>query len=132
MGLDMYLNRKTFVGAQYEHRNVKGCIELEKNGKPIPIVLSRVSEIVESVGYWRKANAIHQWFVDNVQHGVDDCREYLVERGQLQTLLDTVNHQACSLKGAKWEPLANYGLGRSKKARCNYGSKSERSKGRLV
>lgn len=32
------------------------------------------SRIAEEVAYWRKANAIHQWFVDNVQDGKDDCR----------------------------------------------------------
>lgn len=38
--------------------------------------------VSEQVGYWRKANAIHQWFVENVQEGVDDCnywREVTVE-----------------------------------------------------
>ena len=25
---------------------------------------------------WRKANAIHNWFVQNVQKGVDDCGVY--------------------------------------------------------
>ena len=25
------------------------------------------------IASWRKANAIHKWFVDNVQDGVDDC-----------------------------------------------------------
>ena len=30
-------------------------------------------EIGEDVAYWRKANAIHKWFVDNVQDGIDDC-----------------------------------------------------------
>ena len=29
--------------------------------------------VMEQVGYWRKANQIHQWFVDNVQDGEDDC-----------------------------------------------------------
>lgn len=29
--------------------------------------------IIEEVGYWRKANQIHNWFVENVQDGVDDC-----------------------------------------------------------
>lgn len=28
--------------------------------------------------YWRKANAIHNWFVANVQHGNDDCGIYEV------------------------------------------------------
>lgn len=27
----------------------------------------------EQVGYWRKSNAIHRWFVENVQDGEDDC-----------------------------------------------------------
>jgi len=30
--------------------------------------------ISEQVGYWRKANQIHNWFVENVQDGEDDCR----------------------------------------------------------
>ena len=29
--------------------------------------------IIEQVGYWRKANHIHKWFVYNVQDGEDDC-----------------------------------------------------------
>ena len=29
--------------------------------------------IMEQVGYWRKANQIHNWFVENVQSGQDDC-----------------------------------------------------------
>lgn len=33
---------------------------------------------LEDVGYWRKANAIHKFFVDNVQNGVDDQKEYKV------------------------------------------------------
>lgn len=30
--------------------------------------------IIEGAGYWRKANAIHRWFVDNIQNGEDDCK----------------------------------------------------------
>lgn len=29
--------------------------------------------IMEKVGYWRKANQIHNFFVENVQDGEDDC-----------------------------------------------------------
>ncbi len=90
MGLDMYLNRKIYVGAKYEHNNVKGKIELTKGKSNIPIKvdLSKVSEITEEVAYWRKANAIHKWFVDNVQDGKDDCGDYYVSREQLQELVD--------------------------------------------
>lgn len=30
-------------------------------------------QIMEEVGYWRKANQIHNFFVENVQDGEDDC-----------------------------------------------------------
>ena len=46
------------------------------------------SRIMEQVGYWRKANAIHNWFVKNVQEGVDDCKDYYVSLESLKELLD--------------------------------------------
>ncbi len=39
-----------------------------------------------TIGYWRKANAIHAWFVNNVQGGVDDRRAASVTREQLSEL----------------------------------------------
>jgi hypothetical protein len=52
----------------------------------------RVKEPVdEQFAYWRKANAIHAWFVDNVQDGNDDQRDYKVSIEQLQELLDVVD-----------------------------------------
>lgn len=87
MGLDMYLSRRIFIGAQYEHNEVAGTIDLSITGKKFTIHLNKVSEIIEHVHSWRKANAIHKWFVDNVQNGEDDCREYAVGRKQLQELL---------------------------------------------
>lgn len=36
---------------------------------------------------WRKANAIHSWFVKNVQGGNDDCGSYEVSKVQLDQLL---------------------------------------------
>lgn len=44
--------------------------------------------IIEEVGYWRKANAVHKWFVDNIQGGNDDCGYYEVSSGQLKELLN--------------------------------------------
>ena len=46
-------------------------------------------EIAIQVGYWRKANAVHAWFVREVQDGVDDCREYYVTHDALHRLRDT-------------------------------------------
>jgi len=39
--------------------------------------------------YWRKANHIHKWFVDNVQDGKDECHDAYVTHEQLQELLAT-------------------------------------------
>lgn len=36
--------------------------------------------------YWRKANAIHRFFVDTVQDGYDDCREYDVDKEVIEDL----------------------------------------------
>lgn len=86
MGLDMYLYKVTYVGAMYEHNNVKGVLHLERGEKQLPIKFNRISVIKEQVGYWRKANAIHKWFVDNIQEGKDDCKAYEVSKESLKTL----------------------------------------------
>lgn len=39
------------------------------------------------VAYWRKANAIHRWFVEKVQDGKDECQASDVSRKQLEELL---------------------------------------------
>ena len=88
MGLDMYLSKKTYV-KYWEHNGDNNYeVKVTKAGKPTNINPKKVSYIVEEVGYWRKANQIHQWFVDNVQGGVDDCRDAYVERGKLEELLN--------------------------------------------
>jgi hypothetical protein len=39
-----------------------------------------------TIGYWRKANQIHNWFVENVQGGEDECEPHDVSREQLTEL----------------------------------------------
>lgn len=46
-----------------------------------------LNRITEEIGYWRKANHIHNWFVENVQNGVDDCECYEVSKEKLEELL---------------------------------------------
>ena len=100
MGLDMYLTRKIYVGGNYKHNNVKGEINLTKGEEntPIPVNLDKLKYFEEEGAYWRKANHIHQWFVDHVQGGVDDCKEYYVDKEQLQELVDTCKKVKDSLK----------------------------------
>ena len=82
MGLDMYLTaRKTvkdispdaledIIGTACKYNYSKLLIELE-------------------VGYWRKCHAIHDWFVEAVQDGSDNCGEYWVEETLLHTLYES-------------------------------------------
>ena len=90
MGLDMYLYKKNFIWSgdwvKPEHKQeiiVKKGGEVDTTIKP-----EKVRYVIEEAGYWRKANQIHQWFVDNVQQGEDDCQHYHVSREQLESLLD--------------------------------------------
>jgi hypothetical protein len=55
----------------------------------VKLDLGDVSYVTAQAGYWRKANAIHKWFVDNVQRGEDDCMSYHVSAEQLTELRDT-------------------------------------------
>lgn len=89
MGLDMYLTKKTFIGSKYSHRNVVvKSLDIEISGKPVKVNNSKLDYIGEEVAYWRKANQIHNWFVENVQNGQDDCGNYDVSIEQLKKLLD--------------------------------------------
>ena len=45
--------------------------------------------ITDNVAYWRKANQIHKWFVDNVQDGIDNCGNYLLTKEDVEELLHT-------------------------------------------
>ena len=89
MGLDMYLDKRTYV-KRWEHieETKQYKVEVTRGGEPTNIDPNKVKYIIEEAGYWRKANAIHKWFVDNCQDGVDDCRDAYVGFKELQTLLD--------------------------------------------
>jgi hypothetical protein len=60
MGLDMFFYTKTSEGVSVE------------------------------VGYQRKANAIHNWIVKNVQGGVDECQESILTQEKIQELADVI------------------------------------------
>lgn len=67
MGLDMYLYGKK------DNYNLTGYN------------IGTIGIEVE-VGYWRKANSIHKWFVENIQGGVDNCATYRISKESLEEL----------------------------------------------
>jgi len=90
MGLDMYLNAKRYV-SQYDSGE---SLELFTKIKGLNVAWPGQTSgfdaylLQRTCAYWRKANQIHAWFVNNVQGGVDDCREYNVSIEQLTELRD--------------------------------------------
>jgi hypothetical protein len=44
------------------------------------------------IGYWRKVNQIHGWFVDNLAKGEDDCKPIYVPDSKLRELRAIVQH----------------------------------------
>ena len=92
MGLDMYLERRHYV-QRWDHISPEQQFEVTvtRGGQPYAhIQPSRVCYVIEQVAYWRKANAIHRWFVENVQGGEDDCREHDVPYKKLVELVELV------------------------------------------
>jgi hypothetical protein len=99
MGLDMYLNAKRFMSKNFNRgddilqERVSDCFPELAHIKSHFGDSSPVREVKADVGYWRKANAVHDWFVNNVQDGEDDCGYYAVSRTQLadlKTICETV------------------------------------------
>lgn len=91
MGLDMYLKAKTYVNKlDYKTEPPTQTAEYNQIAALYPALDYNNMygyEVSRVIGYWRKANQIHKWFVDNCQGGEDNCREYYVGRNQLEELL---------------------------------------------
>ena len=97
MGLDMYLSKKHYIGNNYKEPKNQVPVQI-----PGIIKQERITYIIEEVARWRKANAIHKWFVDSVQDHQDDCKEYYVSQGQLGELVELckrVKRAATLVKG---------------------------------
>ncbi len=45
-------------------------------------------DVSVNVAYWRKCNQIHNWFVNTVQRGEDDCGEYYVAHKHIKQLVN--------------------------------------------
>lgn len=89
MGLDMYLSKRKNLSRYNPASNAQRIAVNAIFG------ISEVQGLQDDVGeteltfpaaYWRKANMIHRWFVDNCQDGVDECQESLVQPKQLKEL----------------------------------------------
>lgn len=95
----MYLSKAHYVGLNWkEPDTVSGILTVNNKRVDTNINWNKVAIIRESFGYWRKANAIHNWFVQECQGGEDDCKEYYVSKEQLKELLEKCK-EAIAYKG---------------------------------
>ncbi|MEW9572254.1 hypothetical protein ABQJ54_10875 [Rhodanobacter sp. Si-c] len=101
MGLDMYLEAKLHLPPydkaldpvrQAIGRAIGYTPPSEKPDNDA--TLMEITGVTVRVGYWRKFDPLHQWFVSNVQEGHDDCRPAYVSPevlSELEEQLDQVN-----------------------------------------
>jgi len=101
MGLDMYLEMRKHVSKfdyaafdreadEWPPPNTATYSALAEYGPEGFDKFADFSGITISlpVGYWRKANAIHGWFVNECAAGVDECQPIYVNREKLVELRD--------------------------------------------
>ena len=92
MGLDQYLTAKKYV-SKFDYSDSQNRIITQEYMDLLPMDTPDIAQYGEfagitvtyPVGYWRKANAIHNFFVQNVGEGIDNCQEMWVDR---ETLVD--------------------------------------------
>jgi hypothetical protein len=114
MGLDMYLYRtKKVDGLEVEDYekvdntisnievNAFESIEKAMNPDEFKPAYNELNDLVkkrgksfswlsifEDIGYWRKANQIHNFFVQECQDGIDECQYSMVTKDKLEDLLE--------------------------------------------
>lgn len=95
MGLDMYLYLRK---SEYCGRWDKDYEEKKKGFYPEELEQFRIDEhnfmskeTSYQVGYWRKANAIHNWFVEDCANGVDECQLIYVPLEKAKELRNLCN-----------------------------------------
>ena len=85
MGLDQYITirHKSTNSAYKKYQDYWNLSDEERANTKIP----DEPEKDFIVGYFRKHNMIHKWFVDNIQNGVDDCGRYVIPFNKLKEIL---------------------------------------------
>jgi hypothetical protein len=98
MGLDMYMSVRKYISRidfSKGYDEEKGWSRNDEFDRMLEVTgMTEFPEKDETSGmsievpvmYWRKANAIHKWFVDNWAEGVDDCRPISINVDDLEEL----------------------------------------------
>lgn len=99
MGLDMYIFKVKKTAHSLKELNSlevgakpgdPALAEFEPLHRPYPDTAPDYYSLFKQTAYWRKFNALHQWFVTHVQRGIDNCGTYEVSRDSLFECLETL------------------------------------------
>ena len=102
----MYLEREKSIWTLESKLKVKVTEEPGESGKTtlpggeLEMDCGRDVGIITEAAYWRKANQIHKWFIDNCANGEDDCSRIDVDTEDLEELLEVCKKvkASCELK----------------------------------
>ena len=126
MGLDMYLHAKRYV-EKIDWQKLHADNDLSMDSPEVVndlftkiVNTAEMADIAMSIygaevsvtcAYWRKANQIHKWFVDNVQGGEDNCGEYYVSDEKLRELRETCRQALFAKDPSLLPPQAGFFFG---------------------
>jgi hypothetical protein len=116
MGLDMCLEAEKYVGGwnhskEAEKKTFNKILQAVDLSPDAAAAGSPSLHVGVRVAYWRKANHIHKWFVDNVQDGNDDTKRYYVSREQLEELMNLCVEVIATRDASKLPPQAGFFFG---------------------
>ena len=87
MGLDMYLSGSRYISSYNPMPEETVLVEAVREGLNLPECETPLASVETTIIKWRKANAIHKWFVDNCQGGDDkNCERTSIALHDLEKL----------------------------------------------
>ena len=116
MGLDMHLKASKYISG-WEHSGLNAPKQFKSVLRAGEIPVSCVTdeapslEVTFNVAYWRKANAIHAWFVQECQEGIDECQTSYVPREKLEELRDLCAQVLATKNYKLLEPQSGFFFG---------------------
>ena len=91
----LYLRKEDYTSKSiFRNKDMENLYPKELEGFEKDILnrnfVSRSIKCDYQIGYWRKANAIHKWFVDICAQGEDNCLPIYVSKAELKALRELV------------------------------------------
>ena len=120
MGLDMYIFKvkktKHTIDELHEldrepNPNDPKIVEFLPLDQPYPDTFKDYYTIFKKVAYWRKFNALHNWFVTHVQVGIDNCAHYELDKDVLIDLLETLLNAKSENDPSEMMPVSGFFFG---------------------